>query len=129
MLTKQFPFLDPARITSDLTDRLQQLAEDCALLTQFGTASPSQLRTAPLLDRYRPVITSPGVCLTGYVTGHPVLGSRVVVTSQLWWADPKGTWVRTLSRYYRLGTPAPAGDGFDDLPIVPGRSFNSWPEH
>lgn len=30
----------------------------------------------------------------------------MIMTSPLWFADPEGRWVRTLSRYYRLGPPA-----------------------
>jgi hypothetical protein len=28
------------------------------------------------------------------------------MTTALWFADPDGSWVRTLSRFYRLGPPA-----------------------
>jgi hypothetical protein len=123
MLTKQFPFLDPATITIDLTERLHRLATDGARLAQLGLV-PAQLQMAPLLDCYRPIVTSLGVRLIGHVTGHPKLGSRDIVTSQLWWADPNGTWVRTLSRYYRLGAPAPANDD-GDVSIAPGHPFGA----
>lgn len=129
MLTRQFPFLDPATITEDLTGRLQRLARDSARLAQLGLVPPGQLHAAPLLDRYRPVITSLGVRLVGHVTGHPEFGTREIITSQLWWADPNGTWVRTLSRYYRLGAPAPAKDDADDVSIIPDSPLGSASRH
>ena len=129
MLTKQFPFLDPAAITIDLAERLHKLADDCAILAQYGTAPRSQLRTAPLLDRYLPVITSQGVRLIGHVSDHPVLGSRQVITSQLWFADPDRQWLRTLSRYYRLGAPASSNDDADEVLIVLGRASGPAFDH
>lgn len=129
MLTRQFPFLDPATITEDLTGRLQRLAKDGVRLAQLGLVPPGQLHAAPLLERYRPVITSFGVRLVGHVTGHPEFGTRKVITSQLWWADPNGRWVRTLSRYYRLGTPAPANDDADEVSIVPDHPFGGAFRH
>jgi hypothetical protein len=129
MLTRQFPFLDPATITDGLTRRLHHLARDGVRLAQLGFVPPSQLQTAPLLDRYRPIVTSLGVRLVGHVTGHPELGSREIVTSQLWWADPNGTWVRTLSRYYRLGAPAPANDDADEVSIMQGHPFGGASRH
>jgi hypothetical protein len=55
-------------------------------------------------------MTPAGVRLIGHVTGHPVHGDRAVVTSPVWFADPEGTWVRTLSRFYRLGPPLDGDD-------------------
>jgi hypothetical protein len=129
MLTQQFPFLDPATITIDLAERLHRLARDGARLAQLSLVPPAQLQAAPLLDSYRPIVTSLGVRLVGHVTGHPELGTRDVVTSQLWWADPNGAWVRTLSRYYRLGAPAPANDDAGDVSIVPGYPFGGASRH
>jgi hypothetical protein len=111
MLTQQFPFLDPARITPELTARLQSLADDCARLTHDTAFVAARLRAAPVLDRYVPVLTPLGLRLVGQVTGHPLLpGSRKVVTSQVWFADPDGHWVRTLSRFYALRRPADPDD-------------------
>jgi hypothetical protein len=59
------------------------------------------LINAPILQGS--VLTAEGVKLSGYVTGHPVHGNRLVMTTPLWWADPAGKWVRTVSRFYRLG--------------------------
>jgi len=43
-------------------------------------------------------------------TGHPIHGDRRVMTTQVWFADPDGAWIRTLSRFYRLGAPADLDD-------------------
>jgi hypothetical protein len=109
MLVRAFRFLDPARISSDLPDRLHALADDCERLHRSSAVPATVLSDAPLLQDWAPVPTSDGVRLAGYVTGHPIHGNCPVVTTPLWWADPSGGWVRSLSRFYRLG--ACAGDG------------------
>lgn len=106
MLTRLYPFLDPARIPPELSGRLQALARDCATLERDTDFVSSRLRTAPLLDLYFPLITPLGLKLVGEVMQHPFLGTRRIVTSQVWFADPQGRWVRTVSRFYRLGRPA-----------------------
>jgi hypothetical protein len=40
---------------------------------------------------------------TGFVTSHPLLGSRTALTSQVGAANIDGRWLRTLTRFYRLG--------------------------
>jgi hypothetical protein len=110
MLTQLFPFLDPACITPDLARRLRALADDCDRLKLRRLISPAVLRSAPLLIDWVPAVTPEGVRLIGFATGHPVHGDRRVMTTALWWADPDGTWVRTLSRFYRLGRPGDPGD-------------------
>jgi hypothetical protein len=110
MLTQMFPFLDPVALTSDLGLSLRALADDCDLLCQRRSVSSFVLDAAPRLDDWVAMPTPMGVQLMGQVTGHPLLGDRAVVTSPLWIADPQGRWVRTLSRFYRLGPPAKAAD-------------------
>ena len=107
MLVRDFPFLDPRGITPDMSSRLQALTEDCVLLAQGLAAIEDKVRAAPILDLYTPVISPLGLQLAGTVMGHPLLGSRVIVTSQVWFADPEDRWVRTLSRFYRLARRGP----------------------
>lgn len=104
MLTHLFRFLDPVHIAPDLAPRLRMLADDCDRL-RFGRP-PSQrlLEKAPLMEDWTAVLTPEGVKLVGRVSGHPVLGDRNVMTTPLWLADPGGTWVRSLSRFYRLSS-------------------------
>ncbi|WP_363321399.1 DUF6634 family protein [Parvibaculum sp.] len=46
------------------------------------------------------------IALQGKVTGHPLLGVTTAVTSDLCVFAPDLGWARTLSRYYRLGSPS-----------------------
>jgi hypothetical protein len=110
MLTRLFPFLDPAHTTPDLARRLRALADDCDRLERSRTVSPLLLRSAPLLKDWMPAMTPAGLHLIGNASGHPVHGNRRVMTTQLWFADPDGNWIRTLSRFYRLGPPADPDD-------------------
>lgn len=130
MLIRSFPFLDPRRITSGITERLQALADDCARLEHDTTFVSAVLHTAPLLDHYAPVLDPLGVRLVGNVIGHPLLGSgRRIVTSQLWFADPQGHWIRTLSRFYRLGDPADVDPEPSGSAPETGRTDgNGWPD-
>ncbi|WP_438275830.1 DUF6634 family protein [Nitrobacter sp.] len=106
MLTQLFPLLDPVHATSDLVLRLRALADDAAHLQHVRSVSPALLRSAPLLKFWVPALRPEGLRLIGQVTGHPLIKGRMIMTSPLWFADPAGRWVRTLSRYYRLGPPA-----------------------
>lgn len=105
MLTRLFPFLDPAHVTPDLSRRLRALADDCDRLERGRPVSPFVLQKAPLLEGWAPAITPQGVQLIGHVTGHPLFGDCAAVTTPLWFADPDGGWARSLSRFYRLGPP------------------------
>jgi hypothetical protein len=110
MLTRLYPFLDPAHITPDLVRRLRALADDAARLLHSCSISPVLLKGSPLLEDYPIAQTPPGLQLIGRVSGHRRLGERMAATSPLWFADPDGAWVRTLSRLYRLGSPADPDD-------------------
>jgi hypothetical protein len=105
MLTKFFPFLDPAMIEPDLPAKLRKLANDLEAIRHFPP-STAALHDAPSIDQWLAMLTPTGVCLIGDVSGHPQLGDRPATTSPLWAADPDGKWVRTTSRFYRLGEPA-----------------------
>ena len=110
MLTQMFPFLHPAAVSSDLVGKLRALADDCEHLCQRRSVSPFVLDAAPRLDDWVAMQTSLGIQLMGQVSGHPLLGDRAAVTSPLWIADPQGRWVRTLSRFYQLGSPPNPAD-------------------
>jgi hypothetical protein len=65
------------------------------------------LGNAPLLEEWQPAVRMTP-CLVGLATGHPTLpGSRRrIVTSDLWLISEELGFARSLSRWYRLGTPA-----------------------
>jgi hypothetical protein len=106
MLTQLYPFLDPIHINADLVRRLRMLADDATRLQQTRSVSPALLQSAPLIHEWLIAQTPAGLQLIGDISGHPRLGDRMAVTSPLWFADPDGRWVRTLSRFYRIGAPA-----------------------
>lgn len=106
MLTQQFPFLDAARLCVDFAEQLRELARDCASLARDPSFAFEQLRTAPTLDLYVPLVTPIGLHLVGQLSEHECRDAVPIVTSQLWFADPEGSWARTLTHLYRLGRPA-----------------------
>jgi hypothetical protein len=85
---------------------LRALAGDLDSYADGSWPSPEQLRNAPLIEQYAPLLLpTPG--LVGLVTGHPLKPGRdrQIVTSALWAVNQLRGWARTQNRYYRLGTP------------------------
>ena len=103
MLTDDFPFLLPEHVGDDLPERLRGLADDLDRVWAGTAPSVLDLTKAPLMVNWRAVLSPVGLRLVGSVTDHPRLGDRAAMTSQIWAADPAGQWIRTLSRFYRLG--------------------------
>ena len=66
--------------------------------------SPDDLATAPLLNDWHAILMHNSCCLAGEVSGHPQLHGSIT-TSALIVLDPGLTWARTVSRFYRLGSP------------------------
>lgn len=83
-------------------ETLENLVTDLKAIQAGTSPTRAELEYAPLLDLYRlqPYMT---FCLSGRVTGHPLLGDTQIHTSQLWAFNSKEGWARTFSRYYRLG--------------------------
>ena len=102
MLTDDFPFLLSENIDGDLTARLRSLADDLDRVRVGSAPSLADLATAPMIAGWRTVLSPLGLRLVGTVTGHPLLGNRTALTTQVWAADSQGQWVRTLSRFYHL---------------------------
>jgi hypothetical protein len=119
MLTAEFPHLHPSRLEPDLSARLHALAEDIDRIREGAGPSGDELAAAPLLTEWRWVVTVLGIRLIGTVVSRRHPRTRDVMTSPIWAADPHGgRWVRTTSRYYRLGPSSPL-DG------APGARRNS----
>ena len=106
MLTEIFPFLHPENVEPLLPARLRVLADDLEKILDCAALDESSLVDAPLLVDWRAVLTPLGLRLTGFAAGHPIHGNRSILTSQIWVADPDGRWIRTLSRFYKLGISA-----------------------
>ncbi|MDC9824841.1 hypothetical protein PRN20_13985 [Devosia sp. ZB163] len=82
---------------------LRALADDLERMTMFQPNG--ELEEAPSLNGWSPVMRPVGG-LSGYVEGHPLLGCRHVVTSEVFAIDAERGWARTFSRFYRLGDAA-----------------------
>jgi hypothetical protein len=106
MLTEIFPFLLPRNVEHDLAARLRSLADDLDEILEGAGPGADALAEAPLIVDWHATLTPMGLRLFGFVAGHPQLGNRPALTSQVWVADPAGEWIRTLSRFYKLGIPA-----------------------
>jgi hypothetical protein len=103
MLTQNFRFLLPRYLEPDLAEKLRSLADDIERIRAGRAPVEADLAKAPLIVDWRPVISPVGLRLFGFVAGHPRLGNISAMTSQIWAAGADDTWIRTLSRFYRLG--------------------------
>jgi hypothetical protein len=105
MLTTDFPFLLPGHIEAAMPAKLRRLAADLERIRSGDGPTEAELASAPIIVGWHSALTPVGLRLVGSVTGHPRLGNTAAMTSQLWAADAGGTWIRALSRFYRLGAP------------------------
>lgn len=95
---------DAAFVASGEIARLEKLFADLRRIADGNAPTREDLACAPLLMDFG-VTYRPARCLRGDVIGHPRLGNRNVVTTELWAYSPQDHWARTYSRFYRLGTP------------------------
>lgn len=87
---------DPVAIVA----KLRALADDIERMTMFSPTA--ELEDAPLLDDWDFALRTVPI-LAGRAVGHPILGSRDVCTSEIFAVDVAFRWVRSFSRFYRLG--------------------------
>lgn len=89
-----------------LLQRIHDAMEALARLERGEAPSAEELATAPQLDFWSLTDHHLVLALGGVVVGHPDLvdGSHVCTSALLWIADDKRA-ARTVSRFYRLGTP------------------------
>jgi hypothetical protein len=87
--------------------RAAALMQDREFLESDRDPPDDVLQASPLLDTWYKELhpdSDRGYCLLGYVSGHPELvDGRLIRTSAVAKLDPRGRWVRTVSRFYRLG--------------------------
>jgi hypothetical protein len=98
-----------ARMSQEI-DRLSRLVSDLQAIRDGRSPTTSDLKEAPLLGNWERG-TRPAACLFGNVFDHPMLPGmgRSIVTSDLWVLAADHGWARTLSRWYRLGSPRDVG--------------------
>lgn len=88
-------------------DRLHDLADELQAIRDGTKPVPDDLADAPRLEGWRTTSREVRI-LTGRVYGHPnIPDGRRITTSDLYASDGK-SWARSMSRYYRLGSPAPS---------------------
>lgn len=94
-------------------NRLQRLVNDLKDLRDGKQPSPSILDQAPLFNNWSET-SRPVPCLEGAFLGHPLIpDGHYGITSQIYYIDPDYKYIRTLSRYYRLGKHA--CDNYKDI--------------
>jgi hypothetical protein len=106
MLSDAFPFLLPSNIKSDLPGKVRRLGDDLERIRSGAGPTDAEIAAAPLIEEWYAVLTPTGLRLAGVVSRHPLFGNGTTVISQVWAADAGGRWVRTISRFYRLGRAA-----------------------
>ena len=91
-------------MSSITRDALAAAMKEAARIREGFVPGPAELADAPMLA-YWTVEALPGglVCLIGEVAGHPKIADGWCTTSVVLAVDLAGGWVRTVSRYYRLG--------------------------
>lgn len=87
--------------------RLSRLVSDMDRLREGATVEELAGEAPPCLERWQ-LAQRPASCLMGLSFGHPLLPGigRPIITSDLVLLTTDGSWARTVSRWYRLGTPA-----------------------
>ncbi len=90
--------------------KLEALIADLKRIAAGEAPTPADLADAPLLIGWN-MSTRYAPCLAGMVADHPLLGMSEIRTSQVWAGDFSGRWVRTYSRWYRLGASAKELEG------------------
>lgn len=88
----------------ELEERAQRLLSDVEKLSTGWRPSASDLDNAPFLDAWQVFSDgNGGVYLGGECTGHPRIRDGYITTSCVVAADLDAGWVRTASRFFRVG--------------------------
>lgn len=82
--------------------RLELLVTDLTRIRDGRVPTLEALESSPFIDKFT-VTTRRELSLIGTVTGHPAFDGPIITTSALWIVAPDLGWVRTFSRFYRLG--------------------------
>lgn len=106
-----FTFKDPS--VRHAAKLVQALASDLRRLEQNIPLTVEQRIDAPLLDQWM-ITYRLEPALVGMVRGHPIRADGLVLTSGLFFLDRQQGFARTLSRYYRLGSPRQTSSTFGE---------------
>ena len=90
--------------------RLAALAADLQRIASGDAPSAEELAAAPVLSNWI-LYNVDAVAARGIVQSHPILPDGPCWTSEVAVYSPRERWVRTLSRWYVLGDPAPTFGG------------------
>ncbi|MCW2282582.1 hypothetical protein M2323_000343 [Rhodoblastus acidophilus] len=85
------------------------LTEDLEKIVAGLGPTAAELASAPIIDNWS-FVPRPEMALAGLISGHPLLGTKHGITSEIFALDETRSWVRTWTRWYRLGRQA----GVDD---------------
>jgi hypothetical protein len=109
-------------------ERLSNLVSDMHRIREGIPVEELAGKFPPFLDNWFRS-ERPAPCLVGSCSGHPRLTGtgRLIVTSDLWLMSSDGKWARTLSRWYRLGDPAPLSSPASSASSDTGPSASSHP--
>jgi hypothetical protein len=109
----------------ELVNRIKVASADLKRLEQGWRPSALDLTDAVTLSNWIIGIEphTKQTVFWGEAVGHPILGTRHIVTSPILWISKDRQIARTLSRWYRLGEPATlsiepstSAKGTDDAP-------------
>ena len=103
---------DPSEI-----ERRNALLDDLQRLADGWRPAAADLAAALVLEGWY-ICLYPGsdrLAMCGFVADHPRLGRGIITTSPIMAADFSGGWVRTCSRFYRIGDPGRSGLAPDAL--------------
>ncbi|WP_145732345.1 DUF6634 family protein [Nitrospirillum pindoramense] len=93
-------------MAADEADKYKRLSQDLEEFFQGNKPSEGDLAVAPILENYS-LIDRPVFALQGTVFGHPTIMDGPLLSSEVVLFDPVHRWMRTRSRYYRLGHARP----------------------
>ncbi|MDE1150485.1 MAG: hypothetical protein PW843_28385 [Azospirillaceae bacterium] len=97
-----------------------RLSNDLNLFALGHSPHMEILAGAPIIENYA-IFERPSISLRGIVTDHPRLGNGPVITSQVLLFNIPDGWIRTRSRYYRLGQPHEMFDRDAGSTLLPTR--------
>ena len=109
----EFGFEQPAELNT-LVTKLSGLRSNLQSLGAGNLLLATELAAAPVITNWRLMLDF-HVCLRGDVVAHPLLsGNRRIMTSELIVDARDLGWMRTFSRFYRLGKPMADGAEMDE---------------